>query len=84
MKKVVAIYRSAKYSILVLKNVSMSVLVFSNYVTLSLCFNIVCNQAEVARDKDWHQAVIWGNIASRFFRSSQGDLRGDLSSPVNC
>lgn len=62
----------------------MSVLVFSINVTLSHLFNIVCNQAEVARDKDWHQAVIWGNIASRFFRSSQGDLKGDLSSPINC
>lgn len=42
-KKVVAIYKSAQYKILILKNVSMSVLIFSNYVTLSLFFNIACN-----------------------------------------
>lgn len=61
----------------------MSVLVFRNYVTFSPFFNIACNQAGAARDKHWHQAVIWGNIASGFFRSSHGDLKGDLSSPVN-
>lgn len=44
----------------------------------------LCSRAELARDMKCYQTVSWGNAASRFIRSSQGDLKGYLaeSSPV--